>query len=92
METNYTLHHTPILGDVVKGSLFFIPGMWNDSKLFKAWVEECSVAGYQSWSIDLNHRKRNLSVLNYVAIVHEAINCIEKEFSVRPVLLGHSMG
>ncbi|MBI5037817.1 MAG: alpha/beta hydrolase [Candidatus Kerfeldbacteria bacterium] len=92
VKTNYTLHYAPAKWSVSDKSIFFIHGLWNDATIWGEWARQCADHGYQSWSINFPTGKTSLSINDYVAIVHDALDRIQSEYGVVPVLCGHSLG
>lgn len=92
MKKNYSLRYVPSICGGAHQSVMFIHGLWNSGVIWEEWAQQFSSQGYQSWSISMNLSAGNLSIRDYADIVHDAIDHVQLEHGVIPILVGHSMG
>lgn len=85
------MQHTPALGRV-QDSILFVPGLWNTAEVWKPWADYFALRGCQSWAINLHNGQENVSTLDCVDKVANALDYIKQEFDATPILVGHSAG
>lgn len=82
----------PAKGIIPTGHLFFIPGLWCQSKIWNNWIDIFTKSGFACYTIDLSPKQGDTSIQDYVHLVEQALDHVQHKTGVSPIVIAHSMG